>query len=97
MDVYFLVEIRLAKATDYMELISSFVVWHPILRRAAYDLEIPHIYRLMEKLSHVVTCVNQADERRWWAGDGGIFSVKSYYSLIEFSRGIGIPWKAIWY
>lgn len=94
-NVYLLAANRLAKVVDYMERSSNSVVWNPMLRRAAFDWEIPQICSLMETLGNVILGANQVDKRRWMGSAEGCFSVKSCYNLMESSRDIGIPWKTI--
>lgn len=63
-NVYFLAENRLAKVAKCMGRSSNSVVWNTMLRRAAYDWEIPQICSPMEMLDSVTMATNQFGKRR---------------------------------
>lgn len=67
----------------------------PILRRVAFDWEIPSLCNLLDRLSPFIL-LNQDDRRRWLLSADGNFSTKACYKLFDLSRDMGIPWKQIW-
>lgn len=66
------------------------------VEKAAFDWEIPHICSLMEMMGRVLLNGNQVDKRGWTGSSKGCCPVKSCYILVDSSRDMGIPWKAIW-
>lgn len=73
------------------------VVWHPRLRRAAFDWEILRLIELLTHLQGAWVLIGGEDRRVWKKNSGGSFTVRACYEHISGDRAFLGPWKEIWY
>lgn len=71
-----------AVVTTYVSNAGGALVWQPILRRDAFDWEIPRVVQLLDRFQGKQVCSGEEDRRLWKNGPGGQFTVKAWYKQL---------------
>uniref|UniRef100_A0A5B7BKK6 Reverse transcriptase zinc-binding domain-containing protein n=1 Tax=Davidia involucrata TaxID=16924 RepID=A0A5B7BKK6_DAVIN len=71
------------------------MVWTPLFRRNLQDWELEEVFNLLRHLQKFSISVERSDELVWIMGNTRVFSVKSFFMVLE-SKGLkDFPWRSI--